>query len=90
MKSKKFIRSNPQLPVRNLRETLDYYRDTLDSMMNGSAPTITVKKPMAASGVMTCVYFLPKIHISQMLERSNQFLDDLKKIALLDMLKKHF
>ena len=29
MKSKKFIRSNPQLPVRNLRETLDYYRDTL-------------------------------------------------------------
>lgn len=29
MKSKKFIRSNPQLPVRNLRETLDYYRNTL-------------------------------------------------------------
>jgi len=29
MKSKKFIRSNPHLPVKNLRETLDYYRDTL-------------------------------------------------------------
>jgi uncharacterized glyoxalase superfamily protein PhnB len=25
----KFIRSNPHLPVRNLRETLDYYRETL-------------------------------------------------------------
>ncbi|HSZ85064.1 MAG TPA: VOC family protein [Puia sp.] len=29
MKSKKFIRSNPHLPVRNLRDTLDYYRDIL-------------------------------------------------------------
>jgi len=29
MKMKKFIRSNPQLPVKNLRETLDYYRDEL-------------------------------------------------------------
>lgn len=29
MKTKKFIRSNPHLPVRNLRETLDYYRDIL-------------------------------------------------------------
>lgn len=29
MKSKKFIRSNPHLPVKNLRETLDYYRDQL-------------------------------------------------------------
>jgi uncharacterized glyoxalase superfamily protein PhnB len=29
MKIKKFIRSNPHLQVRNLRETLDYYRDTL-------------------------------------------------------------
>lgn len=29
MKTKKFIRSNPHLPVRNLRQTLDYYRDTL-------------------------------------------------------------
>jgi catechol 2,3-dioxygenase-like lactoylglutathione lyase family enzyme len=29
MKSKIFIRSNPHLPVRNLRQTLDYYRDTL-------------------------------------------------------------
>jgi len=29
MKAKKFIRSNPHLPVKNLRETLDYYRDTL-------------------------------------------------------------
>ena len=29
MKGKKFIRSNPHLPVRNLRQTLDYYRDTL-------------------------------------------------------------
>jgi uncharacterized glyoxalase superfamily protein PhnB len=29
MKAKKFIRSNPHLPVRNLRQTLDYYRDTL-------------------------------------------------------------
>ena len=29
MKSKKFIRSNPHLPVKNLRETLDYYRDSL-------------------------------------------------------------
>jgi uncharacterized glyoxalase superfamily protein PhnB len=29
MKSKKFIRNNPHLPVRNLRQTLDYYRDTL-------------------------------------------------------------
>ena len=29
MKTKKFIRSNPHLPVRNLRETLDYYRDFL-------------------------------------------------------------
>ena len=26
---KKFIRSNAQLPVKNLRETLDYYRDEL-------------------------------------------------------------
>ena len=29
MKVKKFIRSNPHLPVKNLRQTLDYYRDTL-------------------------------------------------------------
>jgi uncharacterized glyoxalase superfamily protein PhnB len=29
MKTKKFIRSNPHLPVRNLRQTLDYYRDML-------------------------------------------------------------
>jgi len=29
MKVKKFIRSNPHLPVRDLRQTLDYYRDTL-------------------------------------------------------------
>ena len=29
MKPKKFHRSGPHLPVKNLRETLDYYRDTL-------------------------------------------------------------
>jgi catechol 2,3-dioxygenase-like lactoylglutathione lyase family enzyme len=29
MKTKKFIRSNPHLPVRDLKETLDYYRDVL-------------------------------------------------------------
>ena len=29
MKPKKFIRTNPHLPVRNLRQTLDYYRDNL-------------------------------------------------------------
>lgn len=29
MKAKKFIRSNPHLPVKNLRQTLDYYRNTL-------------------------------------------------------------
>ena len=29
MRRKKFIRSNPHLPVKNLRETLDYYRDIL-------------------------------------------------------------
>lgn len=29
MSTKKFIRSNPHLPVKNLRETLDYYRDIL-------------------------------------------------------------
>jgi len=29
MKSKKFIRSNPHLPVRNLGQTIDYYRDIL-------------------------------------------------------------
>jgi len=29
MKSKKFIRVNPHLPVKNLRETLNYYRDKL-------------------------------------------------------------
>jgi len=29
MKAERFIRSNPHLPVKNLRETLDYYRDTL-------------------------------------------------------------
>lgn len=29
MKAKKFIRSNPYLPVKNLRETLNYYRDVL-------------------------------------------------------------
>ena len=28
-KTKKFIRSNPHLPVRDLQETLDYYRDKL-------------------------------------------------------------
>jgi len=28
-KTKKFIRSNPHLPVRNLQETLDYYREKL-------------------------------------------------------------
>jgi catechol 2,3-dioxygenase-like lactoylglutathione lyase family enzyme len=27
--AKKFIRSNPHLPVKNLRQTLDYYRDSL-------------------------------------------------------------
>ncbi len=29
MKEKKFIRCNPHLPVRNLQQTLDYYRNTL-------------------------------------------------------------
>jgi uncharacterized glyoxalase superfamily protein PhnB len=29
MKPKKFIRANPHLPVRNLQQTLDYYRDNL-------------------------------------------------------------
>jgi uncharacterized glyoxalase superfamily protein PhnB len=29
MKAKKFIRSNPHLPVKNLRQTIDYYRNTL-------------------------------------------------------------
>jgi len=29
MKAKKFIRNNPHLPVKNLQETLDYYRDVL-------------------------------------------------------------
>lgn len=29
MKPKKFHRSGPHLPVKNLRETLDYYRDKL-------------------------------------------------------------
>jgi uncharacterized glyoxalase superfamily protein PhnB len=29
MKTKKFTRSNPHLPVIDLRQTLDYYRDTL-------------------------------------------------------------
>jgi uncharacterized glyoxalase superfamily protein PhnB len=29
MKAKKFIRNNPHLPVKNLRKTLDYYRDSL-------------------------------------------------------------
>ena len=29
MKPTKFIRSNPHLPVRSLRHTLDYYRDNL-------------------------------------------------------------
>jgi len=29
MKVKSFIRNNPHLPVRNLRQTLDYYRNTL-------------------------------------------------------------
>jgi uncharacterized glyoxalase superfamily protein PhnB len=29
MKTKKFIRSGPHLPVKNLKLTLDYYRDTL-------------------------------------------------------------
>src|SRR5256885_803380 len=29
MKARKFVSSNPHLPVRNLRQTLDYYRDTL-------------------------------------------------------------
>ena len=29
MKAKKFLRSNPHLPVKNLRQTLDYYRDVL-------------------------------------------------------------
>jgi len=29
MKESKFIRSNPHLPVRNLRQTIDYYRNTL-------------------------------------------------------------
>jgi hypothetical protein len=32
MKTKKFIRSNPHLPVTNLRSTLDYYRDSLGFM----------------------------------------------------------
>lgn len=29
MKPKRFIRSGPHLPVKNLRQTLDYYRDSL-------------------------------------------------------------
>lgn len=29
MKAKKFIRSAPHLPVKNLRQTLDFYRDIL-------------------------------------------------------------
>src|SRR5258705_13801468 len=29
MKDKKFIKSSPHLPVKNLKQTLDFYRDTL-------------------------------------------------------------
>src|SRR5436190_21995931 len=29
MKAKRFIRSNPHFPVKNLRQTLGYYRDSL-------------------------------------------------------------
>jgi catechol 2,3-dioxygenase-like lactoylglutathione lyase family enzyme len=29
MKAKKFIRSAPHLPVKNLKETLEFYRDVL-------------------------------------------------------------
>jgi len=29
MKGKRFIKSGPHLPVKNLRQTLDYYRDVL-------------------------------------------------------------
>lgn len=29
MKTQKFIRSNPHLPVKNLKATLNYYKDTL-------------------------------------------------------------
>ena len=29
MKYKKFIKSSPHLPVKNLKQTLDFYRDTL-------------------------------------------------------------
>jgi uncharacterized glyoxalase superfamily protein PhnB len=29
MKTKKFIRSSPHLPVKDLKQTLDYYRETL-------------------------------------------------------------
>ena len=29
MKAKKFIKSNPHRPVKNLRESINYYRDTL-------------------------------------------------------------
>lgn len=29
MKAKKFFKSSPHLPVKNLRETIDYYRDVL-------------------------------------------------------------
>jgi len=29
MKTKKFIRSGPHLPVKDLKQTLDYYRETL-------------------------------------------------------------
>jgi len=57
MKSKKFIRINPHLPVKILGKRLIITGTRWDSMTNGSGPTITVKKPMAASGVMTCVYF---------------------------------
>lgn len=59
MKTKKFIRSGPHLPVNNSRATLEYYRDVLGFMMNG----LKAIKMVVYAG-KNYSYFLLKTQIS--------------------------
>jgi hypothetical protein len=62
MKTKKFIKSVPHLPVKKLRLTLDYYRDKLGF---SDEWTLLGTKMVAFAG-MTCDFFLQKTWTLQM------------------------
>jgi hypothetical protein len=66
MRSKKFIRMNPHLPVKNLQQTLDYYRDNLGFYEEWTWTNDEGKVIDGVSGGMICDFFLPRTLSSSM------------------------